>query len=113
MFCRDEDVALFNLAIANDTEFLCQINAMDYSLLVGVDPESGKLWVGIIDYLYQYNMLKRAENLVKEAGRELKLHGDVTVQRASAYKDRFVKALSTYFCPMPTLRSSSVEVPEE
>ena len=41
-------------AIHNDADFLSSHSIIDYSLLVGVDEESDKLYIGIIDFIRTY-----------------------------------------------------------
>ena len=61
---------------------------MDYSILVGIDEDNKRLVVGIIDYLRQYDLIKKAESAIKStamiAGRE-----EPTVIQPSHYKNRF------------------------
>ncbi|BHF58737.1 hypothetical protein SprV_0100169200 [Sparganum proliferum] len=49
-----------------DTLFLSELFIMDYSLLVGIDPSTGHMIVGIIDYLRKFTLNKRLEMLVKQ-----------------------------------------------
>ncbi|VDK34771.1 unnamed protein product [Dibothriocephalus latus] len=49
-----------------DTLFLSELFIMDYSLLVGIDPSTGHMVVGIIDYLRKFTLNKRLEMLVKQ-----------------------------------------------
>ncbi|VDL95020.1 unnamed protein product [Schistocephalus solidus] len=49
-----------------DTLFLSDLFIMDYSLLVGIDPSTGHMVVGIIDYLRKFTLNKRLEMLVKQ-----------------------------------------------
>jgi hypothetical protein len=55
----------FARAIWSDTAFLSEVSVMDYSILVGVDDQSGKLVVGIIDYIRPYSWDKHMEYLMK------------------------------------------------
>lgn len=50
-----------NWSVLHDTELLAQIKVVDYSLLVGLDPKTGDLLIGVIDYLRRYDMLKKIE----------------------------------------------------
>lgn len=56
----EADAALLRAGARADSDFLSGQGVMDYSLLVGVDPASGALAVGIIDYLRQYTWDKQA-----------------------------------------------------
>ena len=40
-----------NFSVLNDTEFLSEINVMDYSILVGIDEANAEIVIGIIDYV--------------------------------------------------------------
>jgi len=51
----------FGSAINNDTAFLELINVVDYSILVGFDEDNYEIVVGIIDYMRQYDFIKRME----------------------------------------------------
>ena len=51
----------FGSAINNDTAFLELINVVDYSILVGFDEDNYECVVGIIDYMRQYDFIKRME----------------------------------------------------
>ncbi len=52
-------------ALWNDTVFLSNANIMDYSLLCGIDEDSGEIVVGIIDYIRRYTWDKQLESWVK------------------------------------------------
>lgn len=56
--------------------------------------------VGIIDYLRQYDLIKKAESAIKStamiAGRE-----EPTVIQPSHYKNRFQMAMERYFSAVP------------
>ncbi|XP_059297462.1 putative 1-phosphatidylinositol-3-phosphate 5-kinase FAB1D [Lycium ferocissimum] len=74
-------------AVWNDTTFLNSINAMDYSLFVGMDTQGNELVCGIIDYLTQYTWNKQLLNWFK-------------VISPKEYKKRFRKFINTY---VPTI----------
>ena len=59
---------LFHKAVMNDTLFLSIINIVDYSILVGIDDDTNELVVGIIDYMRQYDIIKRMERMGKSVG---------------------------------------------
>ena len=48
LYIRPHAKAVLNKAIEEDTKFLANNIVMDYSLLVGLDPTSGELVLGII-----------------------------------------------------------------
>ena len=47
---------MLNNAIEQDTKFLADNAVMDYSLLVGLEPNSGELVLGIIGIIVAYCM---------------------------------------------------------
>lgn len=55
----------FHKAVLNDTLFLSIVNVVDYSILVGFDENTHEIVVGIIDYLRQYDFIKRMERMGK------------------------------------------------
>lgn len=48
LFVREHSKRILRSAIYNDTKFLAEMNVMDYSLVVGVDPLKRELVVGIV-----------------------------------------------------------------
>ncbi|XP_014610416.1 PREDICTED: 1-phosphatidylinositol 3-phosphate 5-kinase isoform X2 [Polistes canadensis] len=48
LYIRSHSKAVLNKAIESDTKFLADNSVMDYSLLVGLEPSSGELVLGII-----------------------------------------------------------------
>ncbi|KAF0465669.1 1-phosphatidylinositol-3-phosphate 5-kinase [Gigaspora margarita] len=89
---------LLREAIANDTQFLCDANIMDYSLLVGVDDDKKELVTGIVDFIGEYTFYKKIENRGKTLGRNAK---EVTVLPPDQYKDRFRDSIEQYFLAIP------------
>ncbi|CAG8474143.1 3472_t:CDS:10 [Diversispora eburnea] len=89
---------LLKEALDNDTQFLCDANIMDYSLLVGVDDEKKELIVGIVDFIGAYTLYKRIENRGKTLSRNAK---DVTVLPPDQYKERFRDSMDQYFLQIP------------
>ncbi|KAI9096064.1 hypothetical protein DFS34DRAFT_151759 [Phlyctochytrium arcticum] len=87
-------------SVWNDTQFLCDANVMDYSLLVGVNDEKKELVVGIVDFIGPYTWYKILETRAKttlNAALGAALRGgtggkDVTVLPPEQYRDRFRKA---------------------
>jgi len=62
-FCvSEEGKAQLCNAIWHDSTFLSSLNVMDYSLLVGIEKENGKIICGIIDYLRKYTWDKYLES---------------------------------------------------
>ncbi len=88
-------------SIFNDTLFLSQRNVVDYSLLVGIDGDTGELVVGIIDYIRQYTLDKKFETLVKSTGLIGTGKGAPTVVSPKDYKKRFRASMEAYFIVVP------------
>ena len=86
----------FRDAYMNDTTFLALLDVVDYSIVLGVDEDAGELVVGIIDYMRQFDIVKRFEGASKAL-----VGGDPTVRNPSAYMSRFVAAMSSCFVFVP------------
>ncbi|KZS91899.1 hypothetical protein SISNIDRAFT_550694 [Sistotremastrum niveocremeum HHB9708] len=99
-YLREHSKRILRGALWNDSKFLCGINVMDYSLVVGVDNENGELVVGIVDYIRTYTWDKRIETLVKESA-FLAGNGGPTVVTPELYKRRFQSAMERYFPLVP------------
>lgn len=70
---------------------------MDYSLLVGLDPDAGTVVVGMIDYIRKFDIAKRLESRVKNiTGQE------PTVVQPERYKDRLLASSARYFVSVPS-----------
>jgi 1-phosphatidylinositol-3-phosphate 5-kinase len=91
----------FQDSYLNDTLFLSLINVVDYSVLVGIDEENRQLVVGIIDYLRQYDLIKKMETVAKSVGTTIAGHAEPTVIQPSHYKNRFTSAMERYFQTVP------------
>ncbi|XP_056640270.1 1-phosphatidylinositol 3-phosphate 5-kinase [Diorhabda sublineata] len=88
-------------AIQNDTEFLSTQSVMDYSLLVGLDPDNKELILGIIDYIRTFTWDKRLETMVKKSG-ILGGQGKLpTIISPEEYQKRFIEAMHRYFLEVP------------
>ena len=63
LYIRSHSKAVLNRAIEQDTKFLADNSVMDYSLLVGLEPNSDELVLGIIgkfrefQYSFSHGML--------------------------------------------------------
>jgi 1-phosphatidylinositol-3-phosphate 5-kinase len=75
------------------------MNAMDYSLFVGVDKQK-ELVFGIIDYLRQYTWDKQLESWVKTS-LVVPKNQTPTVISPKDYKLRFRAFISQYFLSVP------------
>eukprot|EP00629_Pelagomonadales_sp_RCC1024_P016914 CAMPEP_0119289286 /NCGR_PEP_ID=MMETSP1329-20130426/38774_1 /TAXON_ID=114041 /ORGANISM="Genus nov. species nov., Strain RCC1024" /LENGTH=1488 /DNA_ID=CAMNT_0007290085 /DNA_START=1173 /DNA_END=5636 /DNA_ORIENTATION=- len=97
---HDQAKAYFNSAVLNDTLFLSLINVVDYSILVGLDEEHHELVVGIIDYMRQYDILKKMERMGKSVGM-IAGQAEPTVIQPPNYRNRFQAAMERYFMMVP------------
>ena len=97
---RDQAKAYFNSAVLNDTLFLSLINVVDYSILVGMDEENHVLVVGIIDYMRQYDIIKKMERMGKSVGM-IAGQAEPTVIQPPNYRNRFQAAMERYFMMVP------------
>jgi hypothetical protein len=93
-------------AILNDTQYLAESNIVDYSLLVGVDPERHIVVVGIIDYLRQFDLVKQVEMNIKMAA-SYATNAEVTIQPPRKYQERLVAAVDRCFASIPRLIACS------
>ena len=73
---------------------------VDYSILVGIDENSEEVVVGIIDYMRQYDIIKRMERVGKSVGM-IAGQAEPTVIQPTQYRKRFVTAMDRYFMPVP------------
>ena len=96
----DHAKAHFNSAVLNDTLFLSLINVVDYSILVGMNDEEHELVVGIIDYMRQYDVIKKVERMGKSVGM-IAGQAEPTVIQPPNYRDRFQAAMERYFMMVP------------
>jgi hypothetical protein len=83
-------------ALRRDCDFLSEAEIIDYSLLVGVDIESGQIRIGIVDYLRRFDIVKRVENRVKAVA-QLATNVEPTVVQPSRYGERLLRASERYF----------------
>ncbi|KYM87614.1 1-phosphatidylinositol-3-phosphate 5-kinase [Atta colombica] len=116
LYIRSHSKAVLNRAIEQDTKFLADNSVMDYSLLVGLEPSSDELVLGIIDYIRTFTWDKKLETMVKKSG-ILGGQGKLpTIISPQEYRDRFIAAMHRYFLPVPDRWSGlgrSVEIPPQ
>lgn len=87
-------------AVENDTDFLSFVNIVDYSILVGIDENNFEVVVGIIDYMRQYDIIKRVERMGKSVGM-IAGQAEPTIIQPSQYKKRFRLAMERNFMAVP------------
>jgi hypothetical protein len=97
---HDRAKEYFNRAVLNDTLFLSIINVVDYSILVGMDENKKELVVGIIDYMRQYDIIKKMERMGKSVGM-IAGQAEPTIIQPPAYRNRFQAAMQRYFMMVP------------
>jgi hypothetical protein len=97
---HDRAKEYFNRAVLNDTKFLSWINVVDYSILVGMDERNNELVLGIIDYMRQYDIIKRMERMGKSVGM-IAGQAEPTIIQPPAYRNRFQAAMQRYFMMVP------------
>ncbi|KOX68078.1 Putative 1-phosphatidylinositol 3-phosphate 5-kinase [Melipona quadrifasciata] len=101
LYIRSHSKAVLNRAIEQDTKFLADNSVMDYSLLVGLEPNSDELVLGIIDYIRTFTWDKKLETMVKKSG-ILGGQGKLpTIISPEEYRARFIAAMHRYFLPVP------------
>lgn len=101
LYIRPHAKAVLNKAIEMDTKFLADNSVMDYSLLVGLEPNTDELVLGIIDYIRTFTWDKKLETMVKKSG-ILGGQGKLpTIVSPEEYRARFIAAMHRYFLPVP------------
>ncbi|TMW63376.1 hypothetical protein Poli38472_002317 [Pythium oligandrum] len=110
-----EDYELLSRAVQNDTTFLRSTNIVDFSLVVGFGPNSkdkpdelSRMTVGIIDYLRQFDFIKRVESVSKSVGM-IAGQSSPTIIEPALYCKRFVDAMHRYFMPVTPISSNRNE----
>ncbi|OWZ23782.1 Phosphatidylinositol-4-phosphate 5 kinase [Phytophthora megakarya] len=87
------DLEIIETAIQNDTGFLCRAGVIDYSLLLRFDEDKRQVIVGLIDYLHQFDFLKKMESTSKAS----LMFRNPTVISPISYRRRFMNAMNRYF----------------
>lgn len=103
LFVREHSKKLLRGSLFNDTSFLSAMDVMDYSLVVGVDDTSRKLYVGIIDWLRTFTWDKKVENWMKGNGLVSKKNKDPTIVTPKQYRTRFREAMDRYVLEVPDI----------
>lgn len=101
LYIRPHSKSVLNKAIEEDTKFLADNCVMDYSLLVGLEPNTDELVLGIIDYIRTFTWDKKIETIVKKSG-ILGGQGKLpTIVSPAEYRSRFIEAMHRYFLSVP------------
>ncbi|KAL4136986.1 hypothetical protein PRIC2_000513 [Phytophthora ramorum] len=111
-----EDHQFILKAVQNDTAFLYSINIVDYSMVMGLssrrddaggDEETpSEMTVGIIDYLRQFDLIKRVESVGKSVGM-IAGQSSPTIIEPGLYGKRFRDAIRRYFMPVTPISSGT------
>jgi hypothetical protein len=97
------------LALWDDTRFLCTLGVMDYSLLVGVDREHGQLVVAVIDFIRTYTWDKQLETWVKSTGILGGSGKEPTIISPQQYMKRFRRAIQAHLAEVPAQGADEAE----
>ncbi|ODV78105.1 uncharacterized protein CANTADRAFT_55312 [Suhomyces tanzawaensis NRRL Y-17324] len=105
VFVKEQLKKLLRGSLFNDTSFLLAMDVMDYSLVIGIDNNTKKLYIGIIDWLRTFTWDKKVENWVK--GNNLiggnKKGKDPTIVTPKQYRARFREAMERYILEVPDI----------
>lgn len=105
VFVKEHSKKMLRGSLFNDTSFLSAMDVMDYSLVVGIDDTSKKLYIGIIDWLRTFTWDKKVENWVK--GNNLiggnRKGKDPTIVTPKQYRTRFREAMERYILEVPDI----------
>ncbi|RLV95687.1 1-phosphatidylinositol 3-phosphate 5-kinase fab1 [Spathaspora sp. JA1] len=105
VFVKEQSKKLLRGCLFNDTSFLSAMDVMDYSLVIGIDDQTKKLYIGIIDWLRTFTWDKRVENWVK--GTNLiggnKKGKNPTIITPKQYRTRFREAMERYILEVPDI----------
>ena len=104
---KESDMNDLRRRVDSDGDFFLIGEAVDYSLLAGVDVKRHTITVGIVDYMHSYDLLKRIEFLGKN------MVSDSTIKPPPLYYQRFSEGLDKYFLPVPEEEEEGEEEEEE
>lgn len=104
LFVREHLKKLLRGSLFNDSSFLSAMDVMDYSLIIGINDQTKKLYIGIIDWLRTFTWDKKVENWVKGnnliGGNKGK---DPTIITPKQYRIRFREAMERYILEVPDI----------
>lgn len=105
LFVKEHLKRMLRGSLFNDTSFFSAMDVMDYSLIIGIDDTSKRLYIGIIDWLRTFTWDKKVENWVKGnnlmgGGRKGK---DPTIITPKQYRTRFREAMERYILEVPDI----------
>ncbi|KAH9593036.1 Phosphatidylinositol-4-phosphate 5-kinase [Trypanosoma melophagium] len=102
-YCRNEVKSLIMERLTSEAHMLSTCSIMDYSLLVGLNTEKQKLYLGIVDYLHPYSGAKVIESKVKAGIDTVLGHAgrDPTIIDPVSYRVRFARWVGDCLCGVP------------
>ncbi|CUM63433.1 uncharacterized protein PRCAT00001008001 [Priceomyces carsonii] len=103
VFVQEHLKRLLRGSLFNDTSFLSAMEVMDYSLVIGIDDSSKKLYIGIIDWLRTFTWDKKVENWVKGNNLIGRKGKDPTIVTPKQYRIRFREAMERYILEVPDI----------
>lgn len=103
VFVKENLKKLLRGSLFNDSSFLSAMDIMDYSLVVGINDTSDKLYIGIIDWLRTFTWDKKVENWVKGNNLIGGKNKDPTIVTPKQYRIRFREAMERYILEVPDI----------
>ncbi|CAD8164994.1 unnamed protein product [Paramecium octaurelia] len=91
---QEQDFNFLEIALESDSEFLLEVEVVDYSLLLIIDNKNHQIKLSIIDYLQCYDFMKKMETKLKTA---INFGAPPTIIKPAVYQERFMKAMKKYF----------------
>ena len=101
LFTKEDSKERLAVGVHNDTLMLKRNQIMDYSMLLGLDDTKKEIYMGIIDYMREYDLKKQVEWVVKSSGIMGGRGQQPTVVDPTKYKERFRAAMNNYFLMLP------------
>nr|CCA15676.1 phosphatidylinositol3phosphate 5kinase putative [Albugo laibachii Nc14]CCA16260.1 phosphatidylinositol3phosphate 5kinase putative [Albugo laibachii Nc14] len=101
----EEDYEVWWQSVQSDVMFLASVNVIDYSMLLGFsackeNTQTCRIVVGIIDYLRQFDLIKRMESVGKSVSM-ITGQASPTIIEPTQYAKRFLEAMQRYVMPVP------------
>lgn len=100
-----KDYEIWWQSVQSDVQFLSSVNVVDYSMLLGFsacgkNAQTCRIVVGIIDYLRQFDLMKRMESVGKSVSM-ITGQSSPTIIEPTQYAKRFLEAMQRYVMPVP------------
>ena len=103
----EDSKRVLDAALRRDTAWLTNASVVDYSILLGLEPASGVVSAGIIDYVRRFDIVKRLESRVKTVT-SLATNVEPTVVQPERYAERLLKAADRYLGGVPSRWSATL-----